>query len=113
MQRRKCADSDGISAKHFSNAPVNVLIRLTHLFNTMLKHAFVPRQFQIGDLIPILKDQLGNHADTDNYGGITISPQASKILEHALKDIFCDNFMTSPVNSDLRSEARQLMHSTV
>ena len=28
-----------VSAEHFSNAPPNVLIRLTHFFNAMLKQA--------------------------------------------------------------------------
>ena len=96
MKQRKCADNDGISAEHFVYAPLNVLIRLTGLFNRMLKHAFVPKQFRFGDLIPILKDQMGHQADTDNYRGITISPQGSKLFEHALKLVFCDALLTSP-----------------
>ena len=105
MKGGKCADSDGISAEHFVNAPLNVLIRLTNLLNAMLKHAFVPKQFLLGDMTPILKDHLGNHADTDNYRGITISPQASKILKHVLKDIFCNDLLTSPYQFGFRKRS--------
>ena len=71
MNSGKCADENGVMAEHFHNAPLNFLIRITALFNCMLKHAFVPKQFGLGFMIPILKDQHGNHADLSNYRGIT------------------------------------------
>ena len=95
MKKGKCADSDGISAEHFLYAPLNILVRITHLFNAMLGHAFVPKQFHYGELIPVLKDHLGNRADVDNYRGITISPQLSKFFEHSLKIAFGDSLFTS------------------
>ena len=61
----------------------------------MLKHSYVPHEFRTGIMIPLIKDQQGNHSDTSNYRGITISPVFSKILEHILKAIFFDYLSTS------------------
>ena len=90
MKGGKSADEDEIGAEHFQNAPLNFLIRLTRLFNLMLQHSFVPRQFRLGFMVPILKDHQESHANIDNYRGITISPIASKLFEHALKIVFQD-----------------------
>ena len=61
MQSGKCADEEGLSAKHFHNAPITLLRRLTSLFNRMLVHAFIPKQFRFGFMIPIIKDTHGSH----------------------------------------------------
>ena len=61
----------------------------------MLSHAFVPNQFWLGFMIPIIKDRSGNHSDVGNYRGITISPVISKLFEHVLKDIFSEHLTTS------------------
>ena len=95
MKSGKSADSDLISAEHLHHAPLNFLTRLTSLFNLMLKHSFVPLQFRQGFMIPLVKDQQGNHADTSNYRGITISPIISKVFEHVLKSLFFDHLATS------------------
>ena len=90
MKPGKCADAVGISAEHFQHAPLNMIIRLASLFNLMLKHAFVPKDFRLGCIVPIIKDHQGNRADPNNYRGITISPIMSKVLEHVLKIVFID-----------------------
>ena len=95
MKKGKSADEDGISAEHLLNAPLNMLIRLTSLFNAMLKHSFVPKQFRLGFMVPIIKDHQGNSADVNNYRGITISPISSKLFEHVLKIVFFDFLSTS------------------
>ena len=69
MKGGKSADEDGIVVEHLHNAPLNFLSRLSALFNCMLRHSFVPRQFQRGFMIPLVKDQQGNHGDTSNYRG--------------------------------------------
>ena len=74
---------------------VILLQRLASLFNLMLRHSFVPSQFQSGHIIPLVKDQHGNKADIGNYRGITISPIISKVFEHVLKIIFQEHLMTS------------------
>ena len=96
MNAGKCADENGLTAEHFHNAPLSLLIRLTSLFNMMLFRAFVPKQFRSGFMIPIVKDSRGSHSDVGNYRGITISPVVLKIFEHVLKTIFSSHLSTSP-----------------
>ena len=95
MKNGKSSDEDNIAAEHLMNAPLNLLVRLTQLFNQMLKHAFVSEQFRRGFMVPIIKDHQGNHSDIANYRGITISPIVSKLFEHALKITFWEYLTTS------------------
>ena len=83
MKLGKSMDETEISAEHLHLAPLNFILRVTALFNAMLKHAFVPKDFRSGFMIPIIKVSRGNKADSGNYRGITISPILSKLFEHA------------------------------
>ena len=94
MKRGKSSDSDEISAEHLLYAPLDILKRITILFNGMLRHSFVPHQFRLGFMVPIIKDQQGNSSDINNYRGITISPIVSKLFEHALKRVFSEYLTT-------------------
>ena len=96
MKTNKSSDEAGISAEHLHFAPLNFLVRVTDLFNRMLRHAFVPKEFRSGFIIPLVKDIHGNLADSGNYRGITISPILSKLFEHVLKAVFCESLSTSP-----------------
>ena len=96
MKTGKCADEAGIRAEHFHNAPVSLIRRLALLYNLMLKHSSVPGQFRYGYMIPLVKDSRGNHGDSSNYRGITISPISSKIFEHVLKVLFSEHLSSSP-----------------
>ena len=97
LKSGKLTDDDEISAEHFLNAPFVVLDRLHRLFNAMLKHSFVPTQFKLGSIIPIVKDHQGNLGDVDNYRGIMISPIPSKVFEHTLKIVFGRFLASSPL----------------
>ena len=46
-------------------------------------------------MLPIVKDNQGNHGDSSNYRGITISPIVSKVFEHVLKNKFSEHLVTS------------------
>ena len=95
MGRGKSADDDSVTAEHLHNAPLIVIQRLAKLFNAMLKHSFVPKQFRHGTMIPLIKDRTGNASDVNNYRGITISPIISKLFEHVLKSVFFEYLHTS------------------
>ena len=94
LKRGKCADDEGLSAEHLQFSPASLIDRLTALFNSMLKHSFVPWQFRSGFMIPLVKDNQGDLSDVSNYRGITISPIISKLFEHVLKVVFGD-FLSS------------------
>ena len=93
MKPGKCADEIGLIAEHFHSAPNSLLTRVMALFNAMLVHASVPKQFRLGFMIPIVKDSQGNHSDVGNYRGITISPAVSKIFEPVLKFLFSSKYI--------------------
>ena len=105
MKGGKSADADEISVEHLHNAPINFLLRLARLFTHMLRHSFVPSQFQSGHIIPLIKDQQGSKADIGNYRGITISPIVSKIFEHVLKMVFFDHLETSQYQFGLKKNS--------
>ena len=95
LKKGKCCDDDKIRAEHFFNAPLPLFDRLQQLFNYMLHHSFVPSQFQLGTIIPLVKDRQGDLGDMNNYRGITIAPIISKIFEHVLRLQFMDHISTS------------------
>ena len=88
LNNGKSVDDDGVSAEHLKNGPLILFIKLSSLFNVMLSHSFVPRQFRFGTIIPIIKDKNGDAGDVNNYRGITISPIISKAFERILKSLF-------------------------
>ena len=95
MKKGKSADDNGITAEHYFYAPLALFDRLLCLFNVMLQHAVVPRQFQLGTIVPIIKDHQGNLGDLDNYRGITLASIMSKIFEHVLRIVFGKFITTS------------------
>ena len=105
MKTGKCSDDDDLHAEHFMNAPLILYIKLASLFNYMLRHAFVPKAFQFGTILPLIKDKNGNASDISNYRGITISPIASKVFEHALKGKFSNHFSTSSHQYGFKSKS--------
>ena len=95
MKKGKTCDDSSIHAEHFFNAPLPLFERLQCLFNGMLMHEYVPRQFQSGTIVPIVKDRHGDKGDLNNYRGITIAPIISKVFEHTLRIIFQPFLSTS------------------
>ena len=105
LKNGKSSDDDDISAEHFLNAPYNIFVVLCALFNAMLRHSFVPRQFKHGTIIPIVKDHQGNLGDVGNYRGITISPIASQNFEHCLKIVFHGYLTTNALQFGFKSKS--------
>ena len=77
----KAPGLDGIVKEHLIYRHPSVVVCLTLFFNMMSLHCFVPADFGIGVLIPIIKDRLGDTSDVSNYRGITPSPVISKLFE--------------------------------
>ena len=94
LKKGKSADDQGINDEHLYEAPLSLFDRITTLFNKMLLHGYVPRQFQQGTIVPIVKDRHGDQGDLNNYRGITIAPIISKLFEQVLHIIF-EQFLTT------------------
>ena len=97
---------------HFFNAPLPLIQRLQNLFNVMMLHGRVPRQFQRGTIVPIVKDQQGDKSDLNNYRGITIAPLISKIFEHVLRIIY-QPYLSTATSLDSRKNPPPLSLSTL
>ena len=103
MKDGKSTDDDGLGAEHFKNGPLVLFIKLTSLFNCMLAHGYVPKQFRFGTITPIIKDKNGNPGDVNNYRGVTISSMVSKIFERILKMLFSDVLSSSSYQFGFKS----------
>jgi len=68
----------------------DLYVHLCLLFNSLLRHCFVPAEFCFGVIIPLLKNKHGNVASSDMYRGITLSSTVSKLFESVLLDLFGD-----------------------
>ena len=60
----------------------------------MILHGFVPNNFGLGLVIPLIKDKTGNPNCLANYHGITLIAVISKLFEGVLLDV-CDSYLMS------------------
>jgi len=70
------------------------VLLLHKLFNELLRHGYVPKEFGHGIIIPLVNDRQGNTSNIDNYRAITISSVISKVFELCVHDKF-KGFLTS------------------
>ena len=91
------AGIDGICLEHFIYSHVSLVDHLTSLFNMILLHGYVPRNFGTGIIIPILKDRHGDASILENYRGITLSTILSKVLEVCIKGKLSQFLVTNDV----------------
>ena len=54
------------------------------LFNIIFIYGVIPDGFGIGTVVPIVKDNLADVTDVNNYRGITLCPTISKLFEYCL-----------------------------
>jgi len=85
---------DNISSEHLLHAGPHINVHLSLLFNSMIHHCFVPSEFCMGIIHPLLKNKHGDATDINMYRGITISPVISEVFESILLFLY-DNFHTS------------------
>ena len=81
---KKAAGIDGITSEHILYSHPCLIVHLKLLFHMMLLHGYVPNNFGLGIVVPILKDKNGDQTPIDNYRPVTLSPTISKILESVL-----------------------------
>ena len=78
------ATSTFLKAEHILLGSPKLAIHIHLLFNAMIQHAYVPCEFLHGVITPLIKDTEGDHSDTINYRGLTLSVVFSNLFEHAL-----------------------------
>jgi hypothetical protein len=95
MKLHKAPGIDGIETEHLLYSHPVISILLCQLFNSMLHCGRVPNDFQIGIIIPVVKDANADVSASNNYRGITLSPTISKLFELCIMEKFGHLFDSS------------------
>ena len=72
LKFKKAAGADGIMSGHIVYGGQSVLVHLCLLFNTIIAHNFVPDDFGLGMILPLLKDKNSDITRPDGYRAITL-----------------------------------------
>ena len=95
LKPNKSDGNRGMCTNHIINAPPKLLVVLSLLFNCMVRHACVPRDFALSTLIPIPKNRKKSLNSSDNYRAIALSNIFGKVLDHILLVRCAGSFSTS------------------
>ena len=95
MKRGKAPGLDCIETEHLIHAHPSLVVYLSLLFNQMLVHGRVPTSFGLGVIIPVEKGPTLDKSKSDNYRGITLSSNLSKLFEMCLLEHYGSYLQTS------------------
>ena len=90
LKTGKSPGLDGISGEHYKFADTRINCLLSLLFNSMLRHSYLPPSLMESVIVPIIKDKRGDITSKDNYRPIALTCLTSKILEFLILDE-CEN----------------------
>ena len=111
LSKMKAGKSDGLydfSSDCLLNGPPSLLAHLTSLIRLFLSHGRVPFYLLICTLVPIVKDNLGDSASSDNYRAIAIGSLLLKLLDWVILILEGDK-----LNVDQLQYGYQALSSTV
>jgi len=94
MKLHKAEYLDNITSEHLRYGGPHLAVHLCLLFNCMMHHCFVPREFCKGIILPLLKNKHGDATDINRYRGITLSPVILKLFEAVLLHLY-NEFLSS------------------
>ena len=93
----KAVSFDGIYNEHVLYSSIPLHVHLCLLFNALLRHGFVPNDFLVGVVIPVLKSKHGDPTNLDMYRGITVAPAISKLFESVLLELYGSYLYSDPL----------------
>ncbi|XP_041472747.1 uncharacterized protein LOC121422011 [Lytechinus variegatus] len=102
LKSGKAAGIDNISAEHIQNLGDTARRLLLALFNSFLLHAYCPKAFQEGLILPLHKGKGKDPHDPRNYRGITLTSVLCKLLELCLKPHIERQLFTSNIPDELQ-----------
>ena len=82
MKLNKSPGFDNISAERLIYGGPMTHVHLCLLFNTLLQHCYVPKDFGFSLIVPLPKDKHGDTTKFDMYRGISLSPAVAKLFEY-------------------------------
>jgi len=80
----KASGPDEFMTENLKYAHPVVIYHLCVLFKKMSTHSFVPNEFGVVLIVPLVKDKTGDINSVDNYRGITLTPAVSKLYLNCL-----------------------------
>jgi len=95
MKRGKAPGLDRIETEHLIHAHPRLVVLLSLLFNQMLVHGRVPTSFGLGIIVPLEKGPTLDNGNSDNYRGITLSSNLSKLFEMCVLEHYGSYLCTS------------------
>ena len=78
LKNKKAAGIDGILNEMLKASAIKIIKPLCKLFNVIFKSGFFPKNWRINTLTPLFKK--GDPTSTDNYRGIAVSGNLSKLF---------------------------------
>jgi len=94
-KKGKSPGLDGLSSEHFIFADKNICALLSLLYSCMLMHGYLPKEFMLSAILPIIKNKTGDTSDKGNYRPIAKVTSCSKLFESILLDIVDDYLSTT------------------
>ena len=88
MKLRKAGGHDGLQNEHVTHAGPNMVVHLSLLFSTFLRHSCVPDDFCFGVIKPMLKSKHGDFTKVDMFRGITLTLVISRLFEAVLLSLY-------------------------
>ena len=82
----KAVGMDGVSPEHLRFGPAKLDIHLALIFNSFVRHCFLPTSFMPVKITPIVKSATGDISSSKNYRPVAIATAGSKIFESAILD---------------------------
>jgi len=95
LKRGKACGPDDLGAEHLLNAHPSLVIHLKILFSMILCHSYVPLNFGLGTIIPLVKDKSAPLSDPSNYRAITLVPVICKVFESVILSLCDDALVTN------------------
>lgn len=105
LKLHKAPGSDNIMGEHVINGGLQLAVHITILFNSMLKHAFVPSDFCGGIIVPLLKHKHGDATQLEMYRGITLAPVLSKLYELVLLRLYEQHLGSDPLQFGFKKKS--------
>ena len=69
----------------------------------MVNFSYIPDDFGIGIIVPVIKGRHGDLSSVENYRPITLCPVISKLFEHFLLENYAKYLCTDDDNLDSRN----------
>ena len=77
----------------------------------MSVHGYVPDDFGVGVVVPVVKDQCADLCSADNYRPVTLSAVVSKVFEHCVLQKYGDMLYSDNMQFGFKNILAVHMHS--